>query len=45
MIWIYLITFSSIDIIEGPSTPATTQETLRNLTRENLEETMQGEFL
>lgn len=39
------MTFCSIDIIQRPSTPATTPEILRNLTREYLEETMQGGFL
>lgn len=39
------MTFCSIDIIQRPSTLATTQEILRNLTREYLEETMQGGFL
>lgn len=39
------MTFCSIDIIQRSSTPATTPEILRNLTREYLEETMQGGFL
>lgn len=46
MIWIYLYDYLLyLDIIQGPSTPATTQERHRNLTRANLKETMQGVFL
>lgn len=46
MIWIYLYDYLLyLDIIQGPSTPATTQERHRNLTRANLKEAMQGVFL